>query len=96
MLFHGARPLMRYCPQGLLKNKRETAGTADSPAVEILLNEVPLIGLVSGLPAQYGVELGRFGFLMTQEGLHRHQGRPLIQQRGGQGMSHGMRMHFLR
>ena len=56
-------------PQELLNSRHETAGTADSPAVEILLNEVPLIGLVSGLPAQYGVELGRFGFLMTQDGL---------------------------
>jgi hypothetical protein len=52
--------------------------------------EVLWIGWVSCLPAQYGAARGRFGLLMTQDGLHCHQRRPLIQQRAGQGMPHGM------
>ena len=72
---------MQTRPQELINGKRENDRTAGGRRGRCPLDEVPLIGLVSSLPAQHSVKLGRFEFLMTQDGLHRHHGRALIQQR---------------
>jgi hypothetical protein len=48
------------------------------------LHKVALLGLVSCLIAQHCIKLGGLGFFMAQDGLYRHEGGSLVQQRCGQ------------